>query len=230
MTRVACDEWWARAREQWKADPPARQWRDVVAYREMDRDDRRRIERAIKKGLASTDPAVRQLAIRVAGDTVAAETPNGRALTEHLRLELHATHWRGRRAGAPVPLEPGAPVPGCSCERCTARPVALPSTETQRTDDYNAPLNLDAARAVPILDVAARLGLDVNHAGYALCPFHADSTPSLHLNDRKGRAFCNPCGRSWDGLALVAELRGLDFPAAVRWLLGLPEPEQRKAS
>jgi hypothetical protein len=246
-------QWLRVAREQWTADPPARQWRDVVIFAELARHGRNHIEAAIKADLASPAAAVRKLAIRIAGDVTAAEMPNGRALTEHTRLELHAAHWRGRRTGAPVPLEPGAPVPGCGCSRCTSdnslpevpgsrstmdcltegsgRPVACTDSTERRTDDCRDPLPVDEARAVLILDVAARLGLDVNRASYALCPFHADSTPSLHINAAKAAAFCNPCARSWDGLALTMELRGLDFPAAVRWLLNLPEPtQQRRAS
>jgi hypothetical protein len=78
-------------------------------------------------------------------------------------------------------------------------------------------LNLDRARAVPILDVAARVGIE-HRRGWARCPFHADSSPSLHLNARKQRAFCNPCGRSWDAIELYRDVRGLDFVQAVREL------------
>lgn len=81
-----------------------------------------------------------------------------------------------------------------------------------------APLNVDAARGIPILEVARRLGLEVDRHGWARCPFHGDSRPSLHLNARKGAAFCNPCGRSWDAIALYQALRGLGFAEAVREL------------
>lgn len=85
---------------------------------------------------------------------------------------------------------------------------------------------IDAARAVPILELADRLGIE-HRKGWALCPFHEDRHPSLHLNAKKNAAFCNPCGKSWDAIALVMELERLDFPAAVRWLLGEPEPIRR---
>ncbi|MGH7574054.1 MAG: CHC2 zinc finger domain-containing protein [Longimicrobiales bacterium] len=85
------------------------------------------------------------------------------------------------------------------------------------------PLDIDAARAIPIIEVAARLGIE-HRRGWARCLFHFDHDPSLHLNTKKDAAFCNPCGKSWDGIALVMELRGLNFPAAVRWLLNEPEP------
>lgn len=140
--------------------------------------------------------------------------------SDHARLEVAAAWWRGRKEGRPVPLDPGQPVPGCRCERCTGMaPVKATDGQNDRRPaaaDY-PPLDVDAARAVPILDVAARLGIE-HRRGWALCPFHADSSPSFHLNAKKGAAFCNPCGRSWDAIALVMELRGVSFMDAVREL------------
>ncbi len=61
------------------------------------------------------------------------------------------------------------------------------------------------------------LGIEHRH-GWALCPFHDDRDPSLHLNATKNRAFCNPCGRSWDPISLLMALRGCGFVDAVREL------------
>lgn len=141
-------------------------------------------------------------------------------LSEHGRLEVAGAHWRGRKAGAgPMPLDPGQPVPGCGCEHCTGIADAEPlRPRTTRTiADSRPALDLEAARAVPILKVAARLGIE-HRRGWAVCPFHADSSPSLHLNPKKNAAFCNPCGRSWDPIALVMDYRNLPFPEAVREL------------
>lgn len=96
--------------------------------------------------------------------------------------------------------------------RSVGRPVAAPVHDARELD-------IDAARSVPLLEVAASLGIE-HRRGWAACPFHHDSRPSLHLNTRKGAAFCNPCGRSWDTIALTMELRGLSFPDAVRELTG----------
>ena len=143
-----------------------------------------------------------------------------RPLSKHLELAIAAVFHR-RRRNLP-PLRDGEPVPGCGCEHCTAVPADAPARVVSlksraRGGAYRQPLEVEAARSVPILEVARRLGWEVNpRRSYALCPFHADSTPSLHLNPKKNRAFCNPCGRSWDGIALFREVRGLSFPEAVR--------------
>ncbi len=51
--------------------------------------------------------------------------------------------------------------------------------------------------------------------------------PSLDLRDDKGRAFCSPCGRSWDCIALVREARGCSFADAVRYLLEVSRMRHR---
>lgn len=78
------------------------------------------------------------------------------------------------------------------------------------------------AREVPVTEVARLLGLtfDPRRLRYAHCPFHHDAHASLHLNDSKQRAFCNPCGKSWDAIGLVMAVYGLAWPAAVRFLSG----------
>ncbi len=240
-------QWWARAREQHRADPPARQWRDVVAYTELSRADQVRIEKRIKTGLASEDPNVRALAFRIAEDIATAELDT-EPTSEHVRFEVTTAAWIGR------PLDPGAPVPGCSCAKCIpnikrdrpenggtlvshdpeisrlGRSSAVTSRRKARNRP-NTPLNIDAARSIPITEVAHRLGLELHgrKREYARCPFHGDTHPSLHLNAKKRKAFCNPCGKSWDGIALVMDHNRIDFAAAVRWLLNLPEPERRSA-
>jgi hypothetical protein len=127
-------------------------------------------------------------------------------LSHHLLLELEAVQ-AGRE------LQPGAPVPRCGCEACTGIPEEAVRTHHR---DLRRGLDVDAARGVPITVVARSLGIVVNRAGWALCPFHEDRHPSLHLNDRKGAAFCNPCGRSWDPIALLMELGNMTFVDAVR--------------
>jgi hypothetical protein len=136
-----------------------------------------------------------------------------RPLSDHGRLELAVAFLRGR------PLNPSEPVPGCSCDGCTGIPTMVPAAGA--TSPFSGaklpPLDIEAARAVPILQVAATLGIEHrNH--WATCPFHADGTPSLHLNPEKNKAFCNPCGRRWDGIALVMEYQNLTFPNAIEML------------
>jgi hypothetical protein len=212
-------EWWTRARDR-ASGQPAR-WRDVDAFRDLSHEDRRRIGRRIKAGLRQPDGDVRRVAWRIAEEVEVAGWQNtGAPMLEHLAAEITAAAWAGRT------LDPDAPVPGCTCERCTGRTLAL-RARTQRPP--RAPLDLDAARALDIRSVARMLGLEVEPKGWARCPFHDDNTPSLHLNAKKQRAFCNPCSASWDGIALTMELRRCTLPEAVRWLTGVPEPERRSA-
>lgn len=58
----------------------------------------------------------------------------------------------------------------------------------------------------------------------ALCPFHAESTPSFSIRDNIGWGHCFGCGWSGDVIDFVVELRGMPFAEAVRWLLSEPVP------
>ena len=123
---------------------------------------------------------------------------NDVAQSRHLSRELDAID-RGRS------VEPGAPVPRCGCYLCTGIPERLirrdkiDRTRRRRpTRALRPALDLDAARAVPILAVAAMLGIP-HKRGLALCPFHADTNPSFHLNPKKNAAFCNACGGAGTG-------------------------------
>jgi hypothetical protein len=82
------------------------------------------------------------------------------------------------------------------------------------------PLNIDAARDVPIMQVASSLGIQVNRYSRAICPFHDDSHPSFHINTKRNLCWCNPCGRRWSTIDLLIEMRGLTFVDAVRELAG----------
>jgi DNA primase len=64
-----------------------------------------------------------------------------------------------------------------------------------------------------------------------LCPFHAEKTPSFHVNRDKGFFHCFGCGAGGDVLKFLELHEKLAFPEAVRHLaqrFGLtpPEPEQ----
>jgi DNA primase len=49
-----------------------------------------------------------------------------------------------------------------------------------------------------------------------LCPFHAEKTPSFHVNLDKGIYKCFGCGEGGDVFAFVQKVKGLDFLDAVR--------------
>jgi hypothetical protein len=55
------------------------------------------------------------------------------------------------------------------------------------------------------------------------CPFHEDHDPSLDVNIRLNRAFCNPCGLGVDAVGWLMKYRKLDFPSAARELGALKE-------
>lgn len=73
----------------------------------------------------------------------------------------------------------------------------------------------------PAREVAARFGgLEFNRQGLALCPFHAERTPSFHVKD--GRFYCFGCGWAGDIIDYVQQQVGVDFAEACR-LLGAEE-------
>lgn len=99
----------------------------------------------------------------------------------------------------------------------------------------------EVATRADIVSVARELGLTVaaRRAGpaKALCPFHNDKDPSLHLYPAKGadRAHyhCYVCDAHGDVFDLVKRRRGEDFSKAVEWLAGLfgvALPERRDAN
>jgi len=185
-----------------------------------------------------------------------------RKLSTHLRLEIAAAQQRGggeaslpptldfpamrpgvpreewrTRLASPAALEPGEPVPGCACERCTGLPDDHPARvpawrrknpgEAARSDAERRrrwARTVEEARRVPIAEVARRLGLgEPRRAGQEVrvrCPLHEDADPSLRLNPPEGVWYCDPCGEGGDGIRLVERALGLDFAAAVRELTG----------
>ncbi len=88
--------------------------------------------------------------------------------------------------------------------------------------------NADVARVIEqadIVDIALRLGLQLDkrltRPRRALCPFHADHSPSLHLyhaGTGRDHFHCFVCGAHGDAVALVQRREGLEFWDAVRRL------------
>ena len=72
-------------------------------------------------------------------------------------------------------------------------------------------------RAIPIEDLASRLGLDVHHHK-ALCPFHNDHHASLSFNVRKNTYRCFVCDAHGDTIDLVRHLLNKDFQQACLYL------------
>ncbi len=76
---------------------------------------------------------------------------------------------------------------------------------------------LQFLRAIPIEDLASRLGLDVRHHK-ALCPFHNDHHASLSFNVRKNTYRCFVCDAHGDTIDLVRHLLNKDFQQACLYL------------
>ena len=84
---------------------------------------------------------------------------------------------------------------------------------------------LQQFRAIPIEDLASRLGLDVRHHK-ALCPFHNDHHASLSFNVRKNTYRCFVCDAHGDTIDLVRHLLNKDFQQACLYLSdGSCEPQ-----
>ena len=66
-------------------------------------------------------------------------------------------------------------------------------------------------------EVAERYGVEVNHYGMALCPFHNDRHPSLYVAD--DHYYCFACGEHGDVIDFVGKLFQLSPYDAARKLM-----------
>lgn len=60
--------------------------------------------------------------------------------------------------------------------------------------------------------------LDFDRCGMALCPFHADTEPSLKHYPDSNTAYCFSCCRRYDSIDIVRQIEGISFIEAVRRL------------
>ena len=77
--------------------------------------------------------------------------------------------------------------------------------------------DIEKLRALPIEGVAGRLGLRVQKHK-ALCPFHADSHPSLSFHVGRNTYKCFVCDAHGGPIDLAMKLTGKPFLEACRWL------------
>lgn len=61
-------------------------------------------------------------------------------------------------------------------------------------------------------------GKRVGRRWQALCPFHAEKSPSFSVNPELGLYMCFGCGASGDVISFVRDQEHLDFVGAVEWL------------
>jgi predicted P-loop ATPase len=84
-------------------------------------------------------------------------------------------------------------------------------------------IDVDSIRAsYPLADLLAREGVKVRD-GSAICPFHAEKSPSFRAYD-DGRFHCFGCGAHGDVLDFVQQKYGLGFRESVDWLTGSNVP------
>lgn len=79
---------------------------------------------------------------------------------------------------------------------------------------------------VPFRDAAERYGLEFNRLGAAICPFHAEKTPSFKVKNEYGHCF-GGCGWNGDLFDFTMKLFDISFSEAIEKLnadfaLGLP--------
>jgi len=60
--------------------------------------------------------------------------------------------------------------------------------------------------------------IDLNKAGFAICPFHKDTDASFHWNKTNNTMHCFSCIKNWDTIQFVRETQGLSFQQAVNFL------------
>lgn len=78
-------------------------------------------------------------------------------------------------------------------------------------------MDLSPIRAIPIIDVATRLGIPVR-SKKALCfDDHDKKTQSLSFRPSQNDWKCFGCGKGGDAIALVQEVLGCDFKSALDW-------------
>lgn len=81
----------------------------------------------------------------------------------------------------------------------------------------------DEVSQIDIVDVAQKLGLQLSPGRrsprLAICPFHTDTQPSLHLYQGKDpHYYCFTCHEHGDTVELVKQRQGVDFAGALDWL------------
>jgi DNA primase len=81
---------------------------------------------------------------------------------------------------------------------------------------------IDAIKSrVDLAQVAAERGIALDRRGqhlFALCPFHAEKTPSFVVTPHRGLFHCFGCGVAGDVIGFLVRHDRVSFPEAVRTL------------
>lgn len=72
----------------------------------------------------------------------------------------------------------------------------------------------EISQSIDMKDAFIQYGYEVNHSGYATCPFHHEKTASLKVY--RDHFYCYGCGADGDVTALVMKLFGIGFIDAIK--------------
>lgn len=112
----------------------------------------------------------------------------------------------------------GDPHVGAQASRDRRPAVLIPAADIERA----------RARGVEVIGAEVELKRS-GRQWTGCCPLHAEKSPSFYVYP-DGHFHCFGCGAHGTAIDFVMRLRGLDFPAAVRWLLDMQEqPPQMKS-
>ena len=74
-------------------------------------------------------------------------------------------------------------------------------------------LDVERARSIPVEDI-----VEFNRYKKALCLWHTDSNPSMHLYKKDNRVWCFACNKGGDVIDVAQALHGVGFKEAVKIL------------
>lgn len=69
-----------------------------------------------------------------------------------------------------------------------------------------------------IVEVAALVGIRLNRANKALCPFHYENTPSFSISEKKQIFKCFGCGEKGDSITLVSKMLNIKPLKAAQYI------------
>jgi DNA primase len=78
--------------------------------------------------------------------------------------------------------------------------------------------DITTLKQIPVLEIAARLGIQTIGSKAMCFKNHDKKTPSLSFNHKRNFWYCFGCGEGGDGIRLVQQYLNLDFKNACSWL------------
>ncbi len=72
----------------------------------------------------------------------------------------------------------------------------------------------------PIVDIAQKLGINVNNNNTCLCMFHNDNNPSMSFDTKTNRYKCFACDAKGSNIDLVANILGYDVKKSCEFITG----------